>query len=171
MKYSIILIFIAFMKDANTQSLFFRFNDGSSKIFLVNDIRKITFNGNLLNLEKRDGLKESWNVFEIANNNYSIITNIINPIYNKYNIKLFPNPVKNILNISYQLKEMDIISMEIADVNGRVLKKWKMNKQNPGRYNYTWVLNENNNLNLWTGIYFLRFSTSKKSESIMFLVE
>lgn len=87
-------------------------------------------------------------VFELRN-----VTSIKNIQSIVSEIKLFPNPVKNFLNVSFQVQNGTILGMEIIDINGRIVDKKPFTFVPTGKYRESFGLN-----NLPFGLYFLKIS-------------
>ena len=68
-------------------------------------------------------------------------------------IKLFPNPVKNTLNIGFQVQKGTILSMEIMDIGGRVIDSKPFTFIHSGKFRDSFDFN-----NLPSGLYFLKIS-------------
>ncbi len=70
-------------------------------------------------------------------------------------VRCYPNPFKNSLNISYQLKKVSDVKISISDAAGRIIEYLQDRRLHPGNYNLTW---EAKNL---SGIYFVNIQTSE----------
>jgi YD repeat-containing protein len=69
------------------------------------------------------------------------------------NLKLYPIPAKDLLNISLKLNHVDHLNCQIIDLQGRVIKQWKI--ENTKEYFTTIPIQ-----NLQSGSYILRISDS-----------
>jgi hypothetical protein len=69
-------------------------------------------------------------------------------------IKIFPNPVSNKINVSYVLEKQSVVKIQLHDISGRKLEEWVSEDQSQGTYNKTFLLSNNYS----KGIYFLSFT-------------
>lgn len=77
------------------------------------------------------------------------------------NIGVYPNPVQNILNINFELNNVqNNVSFTLIDVNGRIVSRASNNNASTGLN-----LGEMDMSNLEAGIYFLRINTDNYSET------
>lgn len=87
-------------------------------------------------------------------------TSVIKP----QSFKLFPNPAKDVINISYSLTDQSDIQIHINDINGRLVKSIVNNLQVSGSYS-----SQISGLNLESGVYFVNFVT-KNDRSVKKLI-
>lgn len=109
---------------ATGQSIYFNFSNGTSSSYNLIDVEKITFDQDVMQLHLLDGSLFSWNVSSISHYEYdeNIVGNageLLNEI-NSFNLKIYPNPVSEFLNLSYHLSKVDALQFEIYDLNGRL---------------------------------------------------
>ena len=126
MKYLHLLIFTLFSLTLKAQSINFNFTNGTNTSYNVSDIKKITFNGDIMVLNLSDGSTYSWNVNTIGDYNYNNVV-IIKDI-NKVSVTIFPNPVIQNLNIRFQSTEQNIIVI-LVDMNGKQILENSFNNQ------------------------------------------
>jgi len=72
----------------------------------------------------------------------------------------FPNPFKESTTFNYQLSQSEIVSLQIVDVNGKVIETLVDEQQSPGNYLVRW-----NTGKLSSGIYFYRLSAGNYHET------
>jgi hypothetical protein len=60
----------------HAQNLFFKFTDGTSATYTVDEVRKFTFTGNEMVLLKKDDTTVSWNASTIGNYRFDSTTSI-----------------------------------------------------------------------------------------------
>ena len=78
------------------------------------------------------------------------------------NISAYPNPVADILNFSYNLKEESTVAIDIYDINGKLVANLMNKTETPGK-KYAQI---NTNAPGWTsGTYYVRFSVNGESIS------
>ncbi|MBC8299221.1 MAG: T9SS type A sorting domain-containing protein [Pelagibacterales bacterium] len=88
------------------------------------------------------------------------------PINNKFEISSYPNPVNNVLNVSYTKIQSAIINFTIVDVLGQVVLKVEDNSSSSTEK----LIKSINVSTLNDGNYFLRISSEIVAESIPFVV-
>ena len=115
----------------------------------------IFFSGFLSTTANQDGANfsafaafQDGKVFELRN--VTLVKNLQSIVSE---IKLFPNPVKNTLNIGFQVQKGTILSMEIMDIGGRVIDSKPFTFIPSGKFRDSFDFN-----NLPSGLYFLKIS-------------
>jgi hypothetical protein len=78
-------------------------------------------------------------------------------------IAVFPNPFQNKTCISYYLKEQSKVTVQITDINGKLVKTIANEVQNEGINELSWNGDNDQKQQLPQGVYFAVF----KSENIM----
>jgi uncharacterized delta-60 repeat protein len=76
---------------------------------------------------------------------------------------IYPNPINNSAVLKYSLYESENITINLFDVNGKLVKTFISN-QNQSKGNYTEQLNFDSNIS--AGNYFLAISNSKQKETV-----
>ena len=66
MKKLLLLSFIGIVGIGNAQSIHFNFIDGTNTSYNLEDLRKITFDADVMNLHMLDGSLYAWNVSTIG---------------------------------------------------------------------------------------------------------
>lgn len=79
------------------------------------------------------------------------------------NLKAFPNPAKNVLNVQMNLSNMETVSISLVNMNGQTVLNKVVN-------NTSDVSEQFNVANLASGLYFLQVTTSKGTQSQKVLV-
>ena len=145
-----------------SQSILFNYQDGSSSEYELSDVRKITFDNDVMNLHLNDGSVYNWNVSTISHYNYDQNTGIeqILDLVNFLDVNVYPNPINNHLNVSYNLSKSDNVSIEIYGYSGRLLIKEDVGNQGKGNH-----LNQLNTNELASGNYVLHIVGDKSSIS------
>lgn len=121
---------------ATGQSININFSNGTYSNYNLIDIKKITFDENLMQLYLLDGSLFSWNVNSIGyfiydENNVGYTDELLDEI-NSLNLRVYPNPVDEILSLSYHLSKEDAFQFEIYDLNGRLFTKKNVGNQTFG---------------------------------------
>ena len=148
-----------------SQSIYFNYTDGSTSEYELEDVHKITFEGDVMQLHLIDGSQYNWNVSTIGHYQYeqsSPSTNIeqILDLVNFLEVTVYPNPINNNLNIAYNLPFSDNVSLEIYDYSGKLLIKEDLGRQDMGSQLHQLSINE-----LKSGSYLLNIVGDKSSIS------
>ena len=105
------------------QSIYFNYTDGTNASYNLQDVRKVTFTADVMNLHLWDGTIYSWNVSTIGHYEYSETSGneeLLN-LSNKLDVRIFPNPTSTNLNVQFKLLKEDLITLSLFDVNGQLL--------------------------------------------------
>ena len=106
-------------------------NTGTQTSYALTNIRKLTFpTGNML-VTKTDASTNTYALSGIRYLNFTdLTTSISKGIEANSNIKLYPNPVTDRLQISYESLKVGRVQVEIMDVQGKILYQQTINCQN-----------------------------------------
>lgn len=121
------LLFFTFLAISNVsmaQSVYFNYTNGTSAVYNLADVRKITFEDDEMNLHLLDGSVYSWNVSSIGHYQFDEGNVGIDELLNKANtwlVAVFPNPANNLLNVKYNLPTDDMILISVFDLQGKLL--------------------------------------------------
>jgi hypothetical protein len=94
-----------------------------------------------------------------------IINQIDTPDQNRSNnieMKVFPNPVKSVATIEVNSSVAGIVSIDIFDINGKLIKNLYTGTKATGTSSYTWDCCNNNGSTCTNGIYFCKVSQQGK---------
>jgi hypothetical protein len=119
------------------QSIQFNYTDGTNTSYNLEDVRKITFDNDVMNLHLLDGSIYSWNVSTIGYYQYDESSlNIQEWLNNKneWELTLFPNPTSSVLNVSFNLPESDEVSIELYDMKGKLILTKNLGKKETGAH-------------------------------------
>jgi hypothetical protein len=95
---------------------------------------------------------------EMHKENYSISQNM--------QLSIYPNPIRTYSNISFSLPQSQIVSIQIFDKMGRLVKILADGQMQEGMHQLVWNGEDKNGNQLSSGIYFLRFNSGGESETI-----
>ena len=106
------------------QSVYFNYTDGTNATYNLQDVRKITFNADVMQLQLWDGSLYEWNVSTIGYYQYD--ETIVNTQEwlnqaNTWQVRVFPNPTSTVLNVRFQLPKEDQVSISLSDLQGKLL--------------------------------------------------
>jgi len=150
------LLFGIISISSRAQSIFFNYNDGSHAAYNLEDVRKITFAADLMNLHLWDGSVYGWNVSTIGYYQYNETSLNVQEWLNNANaweVTIFPNPTSEILDVRFNLPKMDEISIELYDTQGKLILVKKIGKMLPGEH-----VEMLNLYNLPQGAYYCRIN-------------
>jgi hypothetical protein len=123
-------------------------------------------NDHLVYLNKNDDKINFSDVQTAINDALSAPLGIEQSVSNEFEISSYPNPVNNVLNVSYSNIKFDIINFTIVDVLGKVVLKVEENSSSSTEK----LIKSINVSTLNNGNYFLKISSGVVVESIPFVV-
>ena len=88
-----------------------------------------------------------------------------NPVVEKSNVTMFPNPVCGQATLSFDLKESTNVSYQVFDMSGRMVMNRNLGRMNEGSHQVNMSAE-----NLSTGSYILRFSEGASNSCVKFMV-
>ncbi len=118
------------------QSIHFNYTDGTNSLYNLEDVRKITFESDLMNLHLFDGSIYSWNVSTIGYYEYSenpLNIEVLIEKANTFDVVIFPNPTNSNLQVKYNLPTDDEIRIELYDFQGKLIFNKSLGKQIKGQ--------------------------------------
>ena len=121
------------------QSIYFNYTDGTNASYNLQDVRKVTFTADVMNLHLWDGTVFSWNVSAIGHNEYSETSGfeeLLN-LSNTLDVRIFPNPTSTNLNVQFKLLKEDLITLSLFDVNGNLVIEKNLGKLATGNHQET----------------------------------
>ena len=77
----------------------------------------------------------------------------------------YPNPFNPVTTITFELANSELVSLNVYDVNGYLIKNLINKEKNPGQYNVNWNGNNSANENVAGGVYFYRIDTDSYSST------
>jgi hypothetical protein len=134
------LSLVAISTSVKSQSVYFNYTDGTNAGYNLEDVRKITFVADEMNLQLLDGSVYSWNVSSIGHYQYDENPLGIDELLNKANawqVSVFPNPATNVLNVRYNLPTEDKILIAVFDLQGKLLLEINAGKRAKGEHEET----------------------------------
>jgi len=94
----------------------------------------------------------SENAIAVAKNNATLLSN-------------YPNPVSNSTTISFSLPQSQKVSIQIFDMNGRLIKVLADAQMQAGTYQLIWNAKDERGTNVVTGIYLLKMQAANYVET------
>ena len=135
----IYLIFAGIINSVNAQSaISFSYNDGSQNSYALQDVRKLDFNGDNINLHLNDGSIFTWNVNTIGYYDYNTNapTHIEDLLHkaNDWDVNVFPNPSDGYQTLKLRLPIVTEISISIIDISGKLIIQQKLGTLSKGEH-------------------------------------
>lgn len=138
---------------------------GTQTSFTLSALRKLTFPAGSMMVNKTDGSSSTFTLSTIRSLNFSDQINPISPIVKKErsNLTLYPNPVIDQLQISYETLKEGNVQAEIIDLQGRILHRQAISSQE-GTNQATIPVAQ-----LQKGLYLFRLQNGNIVETLKFL--
>jgi hypothetical protein len=137
-------IAMLFTVGLRAQSIHFNYTDGTNASYNLEDVRKITFDADLMNLHLLDGSVYGWNVSTIGVYQYNESSLNVQEwlsTANAWEVVIFPNPTSTNLNVRYNLPKEDELTITLFDMQGNLIFKKNLGKQVSGKHQETLDLN------------------------------
>ena len=154
--FYILLISAFFSLELSAQNINFNYTNGTSVSFSVDDVRKVTFNADVMTLILWNGAVFSWNVSTIEEYGYDAqivsMEDIIENL-NALNVIIYPNPAHEILEIRFNLSKLESLQFMLSDINGNNIITKNLGVLNSGEHHKSFEIAE-----LASGIYFIKVS-------------
>jgi hypothetical protein len=146
------------------QNVYFSYSDGTNGAYSLNDVKRMTFNNNIMNLELNDGTSYQWNISDIVSFRYNEVTGVgaLLQGLNGLDVKLFPNPNSGSFQLAYNLPKQTNIEVSVYSTDGKLIKTIYKGQQSAGEQRINTSLTE-----IPKGIYTCRieadgFAVNKK---------
>ena len=155
----VIIFFIhSFIHVLNAQSIFFTFKDGTHSSYSLSEVSSITFTNDIMNLNKKNGTKDSWNVNTIRNYNYKSFDVSVPEVEKNVlsDFLVYPNPTEGSISLQYQVQQAGNVIIELRDINGKLIKTLSQKQQAIGNYTITWNRADDNGNYINSGVYLCR---------------
>jgi len=153
-----------FFCQAQSFDLLIKEKSGTITSFELNNVRRLTFNDHTINVRKWDTNESNYALSNLQFLSFGTSTGIV-PIegeqYDK--IKLFPNPVSELLNCEFTTDKFEDFDLQIIDIDGKVIIQKKY-----------LIVNGLNRITipvslLQNGIYFIRIQNSEMNRTLKFV--
>lgn len=111
------------------QSIYFNYTNGTEASYALVDVRKITFDDDVMNLHFNDGSLYSWNVSTIGYYQYDEsqvnVQEWLNQV-NAWEVNVYPNPTDARLNLQFNVPAADDVSLSLHDAQGKLILEKKL---------------------------------------------
>lgn len=140
----------------SAQNVYFSYADGTNGTYSLNDVRRMTFNNSILNLDLRDGTTYQWNINDVVSFRYNELTGVGEVLQglNGLDVKLFPNPNNGSFQLAYKLPKPTDIDISLYSIDGKLIKTLFKGQQGTGEQRINANLNE-----IPKGVYNCRIDT------------
>lgn len=158
----ILLIMLLLMSTISyTQSIYLNYTDGTNSSYDLEDVRKITFDADLMNLHLMDGSIYSWNISTIEYFKYD--ETLVNAEEwlakaNLWEVNVYPNPTTTTLNVLFNLPQSEEILIGLYDMQGKLILEKNTGKIASGEHHQILDLS-----GLPEAVYFCRIAGQKSS--------
>ena len=118
------------------QFIFFRFTDGTSGIYPLQQVKKLGFEGSGLKLQLSDGTEYSWQLSAIDHYKYTdIITSSdeTNSAADPWQVQVFPNPSDGKQTLRFRLPASGNAEVKVVDLAGRLVFRQQYDKLPAGQ--------------------------------------
>lgn len=164
LRYQVLIVAVFATAGSSAQNIRFNFADGNSSSFPLSEVRKITFEGTTLNLHLNAGSTEAWDVNLISSYTFDdgvgmpdVSTQLVS------DMKVFPNPSSGAVSIDYTLSKPGILSLEVYDLKGVLVKQLVNSNQASGRHTEIWDRSDAKKRQVVSGTYICRLSMNGQS--------
>jgi hypothetical protein len=143
------------------QSIHFNYTDGTNASYNLEDVRKITFDADVMNLHLLDGSTYAWNVSTIGHHEYDETSLNLNEwisAANAWEVSVYPNPTNTDLHVRFNLPKEDEISIALDDMQGKLILERNMGNKISGEHQETLDLKD-----LPQGTYVFRIAGKQNS--------
>lgn len=162
--FSASLLLVLCIAGLQAQTMFVKEKGGTQTNLTLNNIRKLSFEGGNLTVNKTDG---SSGIYAISNIRYLSFTDYLTGVSGQKpqysGILLYPNPVEDIVKITYESIITGKIEIRIFDVHGRLVKQLEHNCESG-------IYTENIDVSvLRSGFYICHMQSESKTETSRFV--
>ena len=125
--FALVVLSLLMCTTSIAQSIHFNYTDGTNSSYNLQDVRKITFDADVMNLHLLDGSVYAWNVSSIGYYEYDESLVTVEDWLNKANawdVAVYPNPTDGLLNVQFNLPKEDKVIIGLYDLQGKgILEK------------------------------------------------
>ena len=171
--FLLIITFLPFCP-ANGQSIYFSFTDNTEQSYIIDDTRKATFTGDVMNLHLIDGTVYSWNLSTMKHYTYNegLVTSLDNNAGSKLApMSIYPNPTTGQLVVNYTLDTRMLVSLEVLDLQGRLVRHIELGTQAVGAHTVQWDGLDSGGKSVAAGTYLCRIITPRVQMSRTFIIQ
>lgn len=137
----LILLIIGSISELKSQNIFFNYADGNTSVYAVQDVRKIDFLDEMMNLHLNDGTIYSWSISSVGYYEYTPDAPLkIKDWLGKANdriVKVFPNPSNGEQTVAMVLPKDDEFLLQVLDASGKLVMERKLGYLHKGEHSFS----------------------------------
>ncbi len=146
-------MFISLFRLGYAQSMYVKNKTGNVTTIVLNSLRCLSFNSGQLIVTPKSGTAQSIVLSEIQKMTFTPFTSLANTTDGNFEVRLFPNPVGDLLSVELPELKSNIVQIELLSLEGRVLYTESANSQSVFTMNIS---------TLKQGLYFCRIFNGDK---------
>lgn len=157
--YLIILFCLLNCNLTNAQNIFVNNQDQTSSSYSIEEVQRLTFENDQLILRLFSGTEFSFSLSNLANYRYgdqTLNTESFLAEANAWDLNIYPNPSKDVVNISFNLLEATSVTYQVFDLKGRKMIERKLPMLAKGKNNIEFSLKL-----LSSGTYLIQLATER----------
>ena len=163
----VLIIFLCniWLQNSFAQFMYLSKTDPAISMYEVDEIPKITFNGNKMNLVLSDDFTDIETINNIHKITFSYISGVgIADIStgDKTQLRTYPNPANEKVIIEYSLNVPGNVEFTIYNMSGILVDYFNRDFLQAGNYSYTWSLTDMTKNRVGNGIYMCQIRTADK---------
>ena len=135
--FALVVLSLLLCTSSMAQRIHFNYTDGTNASYNLQDVRKITFDADVMNLHLLDGSVYAWNVSSIGFYEYDESSVNIEDWLNQANawdVAVYPNPTSTLLNVQFNLPKEDKIRVGLYDVQGKLVLEKSLGNSTTGEH-------------------------------------
>jgi hypothetical protein len=157
---------------AKSQGVVFKFTNGTTVGYKISDLQNFTYGTNTIIVKPTASTAVTYNLSNLVSYRYDLTLPVNElDVINTAEVRIYPNPFRESVQISYELSRAEQVTIEILDITGKTIKKWPAEKKLAGSHNLVWQTGDTNGSIVKPGTYICRIQTSIGSVSKMIVME
>lgn len=147
------------------QTVFFHFTNGTTLSYYVDEVRKLTFEGDQQVLWLNDETQYEWNVSTIGHYDFDQTVGVAHIASGTQPIplRLYPNPSDGHVTIEFGLDQPDRIVIEVHDIQGKLVRPLGNREWPSGNQQLTWDGLDEQGARVAAGTYMVRIRSAANS--------
>lgn len=143
---------------ATSQNIFVNNQEQTSSSYSIDEVQRLTFEDNQMILRLFDETEFSFDLSDLANYRYdqTMSTETFLAQANAWELNVYPNPTKDVVNISFNLLDASPITYQVFDIKGRKILEKKLPMLAQGKNSIEVSLGD-----LAAGTYLLQLATDR----------
>jgi hypothetical protein len=162
LKLSAILLLGLGLTGLQAQTMYVKQTSGTQTAYLLNNIRKLDFSSGNITVHKTAGMPDTYSLTGLRYLNFQDLTTTIAMLEKQEGtMRLYPNPVADVLNIQQVNERNQVSTIEILTIDGRLVYKEKQKThENATQINVS---------GLPQGLYLCKIHNEKRTETTKFI--